>query len=346
MNKITPRHITNIIAASLLIILIAASCSKKKYFTISGQIEGLGAQTISITYFADGGIKRQSHPAVDGKFALRGQSSVATLCIVESYDGSELATLVVSDGDEITIKGQLGNPASFQVKGNAPSSKIAQWSADNAALLSSRNAAKINEAVAEFIRNNRKDVAAAALLVTKFYTPGFEQLADSLLTGIDPAVRRPEILQGYNSLLAAQLTKHQAGEINAFNICLRNDSTVQFNPATQSYSILAFRPATSSANDSVVKTLRRLVKDHPKRRLKILEISMARDSALWKQSTARDSATWLQAWAPGSVASREFHKLAIPVLPFFILTDSTGMQVYRGSSVSMLKRQVDAHIKQ
>lgn len=57
------------------------------------------------------------------------------------------------------------------------------------------------------------------------------------------------------------------------------------------------------------------------------------------------SAIWLQTWAPGSVASTNIGKLSIPRLPYFIVADSTGAQIYRGPSISTAENTISGKLK-
>ena len=105
---------------------------------------------------------------------------------------------------------------------------------------------------------------------------------------------------------------------------------MRYVPSQQSYSLLAF--TDSRKPDSIISRLRNLRKSLGKRRLKIIEISLTGDSAMWRASVKGDSMNWFQAWAPGSTAAREIRRLAVPRAPFYIVADSTGTQLYRGTS--------------
>ena len=47
-----------------------------------------------------------------------------------------------------------------------------------------------------------------------------------------------------------------------------------------------------------------------------------------------DTATLQQAWAPGGIFARDVDRLAIPSLPYYIIADTAGRQIYRGSSLA------------
>ncbi|MDE6121334.1 MAG: hypothetical protein K2F63_06050, partial [Muribaculaceae bacterium] len=58
------------------------------------------------------------------------------------------------------------------------------------------------------------------------------------------------------------------------------------------------------------------------------------DTADWRKSVLPDSASWRQGWAAGTVSAIGVDRLAIPSLPFFVVCDSTGRQIYRGSDMT------------
>lgn len=326
----------------LLALLSLTSCGKKKYFAIQGQIEGLGSQIVTLTYFAYEGLKRETASAEGGKFTFRGESAEPTLCLIES-NGRELISVVAQNGDKIKLSGDFATPYSIKAKGNGASRQISNFLTSNAETLLSGNAEAINRKIAEFVSNNRNNIASVALMTSYFRTPGFEVLADSLLQIINPNVRTAPIMQNFGPVLATQLTKHSAREIVPMSIYLRTDTVISFSPSGSSYTFMAFLGDNKAMRDSVIPHLRKL-NEMPKRRMQVLEISTAKDSALWKRSTAADSAGWHQMWSPGTIANVELHNLSVPRIPFFIISDSVGTQVLRTSSVKAAIAEINKRL--
>ncbi|MCM1483063.1 MAG: DUF4369 domain-containing protein [Muribaculaceae bacterium] len=335
---------------SLLLALVAAlilsGCGKSDHFTVGGTIEAAGMQTVIVTYYASGGLKRVSQPAVDGKFNMKCESPVPTLCLVELSDGTQLASVIASNGDNIQIKASLEEPLLTEVKGNSSSSKLARWTRDNAELITSGNAEAINRSIAEFVRDNKSDMASSALMVTRFQSLGYETLADSLLTLISVSARPAPVVQNFSAVLSSQLSRKGSTNIVPMTVYTRNDSTYFYSPTAHTISMLAFVGDDRAGRDSITSSMRALCREFPaKRRLDIVEISTARDSAVWKSATARDSALWHQAWAPGTVASATISKMSVPRLPYFIVADSTGAQIYRGPSITEAERIITSRLR-
>jgi len=318
----------------LVLAVAVAGCSKKKSFTVQGQIEGIGSQMVNATYYSLGGLKRVTVVAAENKFALRGDAPRPTLVSLTLADGTRLATLVVENGDKITLKGDIGSPYDIEVSGNGDSEKIAGWVKENASLLESGNAAAINSSLAEWVGEHRSSKAATALMVTYFQTPGYEHQADSLMALLSSSARAQEVVQNFTGTLSAQLGEAESSQVGPMSLYDISDSVVNVNPHSRRATVLCFMSIDRMARDSVTARLRHLTRECPLPRLEVVEISSAPDSAEWRRSLAGDSARWRRTWAPATVASSALRRLGVPGYPYFIVADSAGNQLYRGSSVT------------
>lgn len=329
----------------ILTALLLTACSKKKSFSIQGEIQGIGAQTVTATYYADGGLKRASVPATDNVFVISGSSKKPTLVTLALSDGTQIATLILSNGDKAKLKGDINAPYSIEVSANGDSEKIADWINDNAELLQSRNAAAINSAVAQWVGDNRSSKAATALMLTYFQTDGYEHMADSLMSLLSGDARAQEIVQNFTGVLSSQLGGSATAEVPILYLFASSDSVIAFNPRSQKALLLCFMPESRGPRDSVGSQLRQLTAAYPAARFRAVEISTAPDSAAWRNSISGDSATWKQTWAPATIASTSIRKLAVPRTPYFIVADSAGSQIYRGSSITAARRVVENRLK-
>lgn len=331
--QISMKHLQRfliVFAASLLLM----GCSKKKAFIVQGEIEGIGAQLVNATYFAGGGLKRVTASASANKFRLHGESNRPTLVTLTLSDGTLLATLVVENGDKITLRGNIAKPYEIEVSGNSDSEKIASWVKENATALESRNVQAINRSLAKWVGDNRSSKAATALMVTYFCTPGYEHTADSLMTLLSQGARSQEIVQNFTASLAMQLGEAESSTIAPMSLYDVTDSVINVTPHSHKATLLCFMSENRVARDSVVPRIKELKNRHGLQKLEVVEISSAADSAAWRQSLAGDTVNWRRTWAPATVASTTLRHLGIPRYPFFIVADSAGTQIYRGASIS------------
>lgn len=338
------KHITYILA--LLLVMVVAGCSKQRYFKVKGEIEGLGAQTVTMLYYSNGGLQRVSaYGDGTGAFEIRGESANPTLAVVELANGTVIANLVAQNGNNITLEGVMSEPMSIEVKGSKPSSEIAKWQKENAAMLLSGDAEGINQAVKSFVEGHKESIAATALLVTHFRSAGYEHLADSLFTLIDPEARPGSVVQNFSSVLATQLSSKTLATVKPMLLFCPGDTTFYFVPSAQRLALLAFVPETRSCRDSVVPVLASIRDKYPLRRLEVVEFSRTTDSVKWRNCIIPDSASWHQTWAPASVTAPAVRSLCVPRVPYFIVADSAGTQVLRTHSVSMATEYINSVLK-
>lgn len=322
---------------------LLTGCGSADSFTVDGQIAEGGTSTVELTYYADGAVKRSSVSAHDGKFRLEGTASSPALGFITIAGSNPVAAIVVSDGDDIECEISRDN-AMWKAKGNKASELLARFSSDNSDIIAAGNYKEINSRVAEYVRAHPDETGAAALLVTRFYSRGNEFLADSLAGLIDPDVRTPGVMQNFMASLSSQLTAETRANLSAMALFERRDTTIRFTPSRQTVALFAFVGTERQMRDSVVPRLRELSAKWPERRCRVIEVSLAQDSSTWKHSVARDSATWIQAWAPGTVAASSFRRLAVSRNPFFIVADSLGKQLFRGSEISDAVTTVENHL--
>ncbi len=337
------RNIKNWIVVALAVVMTA--CGGEDYLTIDGQIKGAGSQNIVLTYYAKGGLQRSVRAANDGRFMFTCLSTTPTLAVVTLADGTQIASVIGQNGDKISIDADLGNLYATKVSGNAHSSQISDWVRNNAEILKSRQNDKINMAVADFVSHNADKLSSTALLVSYFNSEGYEAQADSLLRLLDVKVRRAEIMQGFNSVISAQLTPTVKASLGYLNFYGRCDSIISYNPRSQSSSILCVLPDGRAARDSVVRRLKVLTNTFSPKRFRPIEISTAPDSLSWIESLGKDTVSWDQTWVMGAVANMPLRSLSIPRLPYFIVADSTGTQLYRGTSITNAEKAIREILK-
>ena len=329
------RNIIPLVASVLL-----AACGSNDDFTVKGEVEGLGEQAVEMIYFGNGGVQRVEAMARDGKVEFKGVSEDPTLVEI-SAGNRHLVDFIASNGDKVTFKMTLDEPFGVEIKGNSASRDYAKWLNDNDSVLMKRDVRGINMAVADYVGRNRESMASTLMLLLRFYSPGNELAADSLMNLIAPEARPEALVKNIVSAVGEQVSTAARGKLKTMNLYTACDSVVHFYPARHSYTLLVFS-GDGVKDDSVTSRLKSMEADFSPKYLKVIEVSLAGDSTQWRASIEPDSATWVQSWAPGSAAAGSIRSLAIPRLPFFIVADSTARQIYRGTSVRAAERSARA----
>lgn len=319
----------------LLAWLIFAGCSDSDHFTVEGRIDGVSAQSVTLTYFSRGGLKSSTISARDGVFVFSGNAPTPSLAFITvAPENVRVATIVVKDGDHITVETSLADPYAAKVSGNNESEETAEWIKDNIAALKSHDEKSINDAVAGYVRSNPKKLSSTAILTSFYLSAGNESAADSLYSMLDREVRQPEMTLAFNSVISAYIGSQTKAPVPFLSLYERRDSIISINPLRYSATLICVVGDNKKSRDSIASRLRSLTADYDRRKLMAVEISAAPDSASWINSLGRDSVKWLQTWTHGSVSSYPLRKLGVNRIPYFIVADSTGHALYRGPSIS------------
>lgn len=327
--------------------MATASCGNDDEFIINCEIKGIGDHGVEMVYFNRGLRKAAFHP-VDGKVSLRGDSPDLTLVEVFTLDNRLLFSCVAKNGEELKVKLDLDDPSTLSIKGNKESEEYASFVSANAPLLESRDDAGVNSLISNEIISNPDKISSTMKLTLLFRTRGYEMLADSLINMIQPAARPSSLIKGYAALVGEQVSTSARGTVRPITFHIGRDTasgrdtTVRFAPSFQSYSLIFF--AHDRKSDTITNRLSDLRKELPVKRFQALEVSFQDDSLTWRNSIKGDSARWLQAWSPGGSGMSQIRSLAIPYTPFFIVTDSTGKQLYRGGSIRVAVDSIRLHL--
>lgn len=185
------------------------------------------------------------------------------------------------------------------------------------------------------------------LVVTTYDAASDPAAAQRLLESIDPSAKPVSVVEGYASMLASMAVCGGDGRMRPFRYYARRSGNSTFEPSVHPLTLLSFTSASGKPRpDSIVDALKSAHRRYGKRRLHVLDIGFdAADTFAWRQAVRPDSALWTQGFCPGSIMTPGIDSLAIPSLPYFIVADSAGVQLYRGTSVSDACATVDSILK-
>ena len=117
------RH-SHTIPLACAFMLMLWSCSRADHFTVEGELPGGATSNVEMTYYADGGIRRTSTVAENGKFVLKGASQQPTLALLTVSGGLPAATLITRDGEKIRLAVDSAMTGLTRLSGSGQSEKI------------------------------------------------------------------------------------------------------------------------------------------------------------------------------------------------------------------------------
>lgn len=335
-------HKTILITLLTLLSAILPGCSGPDSFEVKGHVKGDATINLRALYYVDGALQSSIFPADRGSFAFKGRAPEGAVVEILDNDYRLLGRFYAVNGDEIDVTIDPKSPAAMKVeKGNEAAIRWAQWLNANAKILDGRNSKAINALVAKYVKAHPQDIVSTLIVTTVYDASADPEGASKLLSSIAPEARPTALTDAFATLLTYADTSAGKRRVSPLTLMAQGDTVTTFSPRKHRLSLLVFSDENSGRADSIVPALRRLRKAHTDKALGIIDISLDTDTLAWQSSTRNDTATWDAAWGMGGIASAALRPLAIPRLPYFIVTDSVGSQIYRGASISQALKKID-----
>lgn len=317
-------HIITLICLGLM----ACSCSNG--FKVTGQLRNLGTQNVKVVYATENGVVESWIVAQDDKFVAEGKVDGLSIVAIYNTEQSLIARLAVNNGDDITVTGDALEPFSVQVHGSEINEQWYDFIHKNKNVYLANNSDMLTTLVESYVRKHPESVVSTLLVMADYPEISNREKTEKLLASIDHEAKPASITQAYESLLKMR-TKPLGRTRTLFLINSEGDiESLSTNKA--SYSIYFFWENDLLLRADIIKQLRQCAAKNGSR-LQIADIALDGDSTGWHGRTKNDSVSWKHFWAPSGPVNSTLVHLAIERTPLFIVSDSIGVQHYRGISV-------------
>lgn len=328
----------NIVLPAILALILSA-CSGSREFRIDVTADDIGTQNISVIYYADGAYHCENASAIDGKFTFTGKLADPTLVEMFTLTGSPLGSCIADGGDHLEVHFSPSNPDNNTVKGNKDSEILFDFLKANRQALTQRDVHSLNQAIDAVIRDNPKRFVSIVLLTNYFTVEGYENQALELFRLIPDKARRPDFSAYFEQLLSKSLASDTLAIRSVRAYTAAGDSAVNFSPRAARLNLLMLTDNECRQTDSIKKLLEVIRGGAPSTaQLRITDFGCDRDTMLWKSSIRtlpeEYPADVDRLWLVAGMATEGISQSAPSSIPYFILTDSTGRMLYRGSSTS------------
>ena len=321
-------------AALLALMACFSSCGNSSRFEISGKVKGAGSQTLMFVYSDGEKVFTESTTMKEGFFTFFGSSSVPAIVEVQNSAGMLIGRLIIRNGESVDCTLNINDPYDIALKGNEPSELWADFITKNGKTLRGNDVKKINALVEQFVKTHPASLTSTALVLTEYSSVDNEPEAIKLFESIAVEARPANMAGGYYAMLEQVSLRALKAEARSFNLPGREGKVVHFNASLSPRSLLCFTDR-DSRRDSVRETIAQIFKaNSDQRRRRLVEVSFDPDTLTFRRSIDGDSARWDRCWAAGAAANPALANLSVPRLPYFIVVDSAGVQLYRGTSIS------------
>lgn len=330
------RFATAIRAAVAALILVAtAACGHGSKYVVSGTIEGKPSMNLRVISYCDGAVATGVTVCREGEFVFEGNAPSPALVEIYDNDYRLLGRLVAENGDDVSVSLKRKSPVLTAIKGNEISERWSRFNADNQEADSAAYAA----AIARYVSAHRDDPLSAILVAACYTSADNPAATDSLLSMIDAKVIPAGIVAPLTAALSRLSQPSVREPIKPFTMVLPGNGRKRFNPAEAPVTIIALSDS-HHGRDSVKTLLRSLDAQRTARRVAVVDLWLDADTLMWNRAFRTDTIPWQQGWVPGSVAGSAMAPLGIPTLPYFIVTDTAGRQLWRGTSARLARSAV------
>lgn len=321
-----------------LLILVAtvmlSACGHSDKFVVKGTLTTGASMNLRVIYHSGGNVVSGVTAADGGRFGFEGSSAEDAL--VEIYDNEYhlLCRVVARNGDDIEVTVNPSDAAQYKAAGNDITER---WAAFVRGSVGARTAAARNAAVARYVTSHKSDPLSALLLMTEFDASGEGAAeADSLFGLLSAEARASGLTAGYAAILERVTSATSHAPVAAIPYLDTEGRAKIFKPRSAARTLIAVT-TLDTRRDSVAQLLRDI---HARRAADVAEFDVDPDTLTWARSVRTDSSRWTRGWVAGSISGVAFDRLGLPGVPYLIIADSTGRQLWRGASVSEVRRRL------
>lgn len=331
--------------ACVLIAVIFCGCTKNEV-RITFELPAEVNSPCRIVYYASdrrGGMMRETVAEITsgkGEIVLP-QRNPSLIYLFSASSKFPDVVIYARRGEELKVSGNSGNAMEWEAEGNATTRSLTEWRLSNLDALKSRNTDKINAAVKDFIEKNADSEAAAIILYVYFTRRGHEREFAALEGRIAPGVLdEPELMgalsQGdrltglpVESRYPPQIILH--GE-DGFADTLKTGA--QGSPSGREGNLLMmFKKGDDYSPGAGVDSIVKLAEEN--RKGLIAELYAETDSMGWQRHLRHDTLPGVRRmWLPMGLADSLAINMGVRRLPYYIVLDPKGRELYRGDSFS------------
>ena len=314
------------LALLLSLTMAMASCSGDS-FKIDGKLANFDSGMVRVIFPTDSGMVDE-WVSVDKKGKFSYQGAVADPVIVSLLDSRShlLVMLVATSGDHIKVKGDAAQPKTIKIKGSKVNEDWQLFRDEHAAFYTDPNPSRLDAAIEKYVREHPADLLSTVLLMADYSDYSDVDKINAMLKGIDVKVRPGSLVQSFEGrsmnaqtsrlprIMALKLVKH-GGDFEDVSLVDR-------------MTLISFWANPQDNRSALINKLNQVGEG-----IRVIDVLTESDTLRWHQTIAADPKEWKHYWAPGGPMEQDVQLLGIKSLPWYAVTDSTGLVTYSGPSL-------------
>lgn len=332
----------NIYLVCFLAIILSACGGKAPDTTsLSGEIKGLGNDTLYI-YGTDKMYDRMDTlPAENGRFSKT--LSTDTLAAVWLlFSNGNRYPLFIDKGNDIQIKGSVAEPASLEITGNTPNEELSAFQKELKGLGIHTEKA-LEEKAGDFIKEHPSSLASIYLLDKYFVQkeqPDYTQIKKLTEYMTGELKDRPYIDELLNRIQEEE--KAAIGKtIPYFRLPNAQGKQLSRSDFKDQYLLIHFWASwdtTSCDSNAVYRRIYR--KEQKNKKFALLGVSLDIDKANWQKAIETDTLKWKQVCSLSGWDTELVKQLAIRALPANVLLSPSGRIEGKGLSEKEIEKKL------
>ena len=317
------KHLQHIFLS--LIALALVSCSSDS-FKIDGNIAHVQG-AVRIIFQADSGmVDELINLDEKGRFSFKGAVTDLATVSVLNHKGETMTNLVAKNGDHFKIKGDAAKAMSIKVKGNALNEDWQLFRDEHAAFYSDPNPSRLDAAIEKYVREHPTDILSTVLLITDYSDYSDRAKIDKMLQGIDMKARPASLVRHFTDRPVPRNTN--LPRLMNLKLAKGADSFEEI-PLVGHVTLINLWANPQNNRKDLIQQFSALDDQ-----VQVVDVLAESDTLRWHQTIADDPKSWKHYWAPAGPLEPGIQLLGITSMPWYAVTDSTGMVTYSGPNLT------------
>lgn len=344
-------------------VLLLSGCGGKSHeFSVEGTLNNLGGRPVYAVYSTESGIVVDTLRPQNGYIAFKNSSAELIPIQFYYFDKTPFTQIYVQNGDRIELSGDGQDPFGLKVKGSSLNKELLKFNQENKELLqiwlAERNASasgsrtpryeqlcrELQGVVADYVGKHRDSPVSAILLSNYLLGEADQARCDSLIALLDPGVLAGGAGAPLMRYREFENTLKADSVLPYLSLVTVADTSWIIDAQEARATLLCFWAAETAGTRSYETFLGDMAARYDTA-VQVIDVSLDRDSAVWRRTVSPDTVQWTRLWAKGGYLYAGVKWLDIHRLPYLLVADSTGRVVARGLSPDSTRACIDRMIK-
>lgn len=346
MVTFAKKEIMKKIGSLVVLIVLLFSCNTKTDdVSLSGEIKGLGNDTIFLYGINDVKEITEYIPVSDDRFSYTFSVDTITQAILMVKDIQY--PVYFDKGDNVKVQGDISVSKYFQVEGNQINEDLTSFF-NGIAQLGNPSDSIVEQHAETFIRQHQTSPGSIYLLDRYFIqkaNPNLTRIKE-LISLMDGTLQDQPYVARLNEIIEQAEKVEVDKTVPTFSFTDIDGKKINRYDYRNKYLILNFWASWCDSCKTENTDLKRIYRKYRRNeKVSMIGISLDMDRDAWKQAVKADTLQWAQVADMEGWDSNTVKQFNVLQLPFTILIDTNGKIIARGISGKQLESKLEELLK-